>query len=250
MEEIEHLKRLGFTEYEARIYFSLAKLGPSTVKSLVQDTKIPRNKIYESLYNLEQKDKVVTFPGPPKKFNIVNEDMLKNEVKELQRFTESLTNLIKEPKGPHNDLVWIIKGRSSIQKRLAENTKYVEKEIIGCNKFTSLLYQNVKSFREASRRGVKIRIISTYEEKNRENYRANMQAGVQIRIFDEEKFGMRLPRINVTDRSTASITIGEPEIKNYEDYIMIWTESSILATILQDYLERLWSECEPIEKYF
>ena len=55
MDGIKTLKKLGLTEYESRAYLSLARLGPSTVKEIVLDSNLPRNKAYEALQRLETK---------------------------------------------------------------------------------------------------------------------------------------------------------------------------------------------------
>ena len=57
MDSIKLLRRIGMTEYEARAYLSLARLGPSTVREIVLESKLPRNKAYEALQRLEEKNK-------------------------------------------------------------------------------------------------------------------------------------------------------------------------------------------------
>ena len=58
MDNLQLLRKLGLTEYESKVYLALATLGPSTVRDVVRESKVPRNKAYEALDNLVKKDKL------------------------------------------------------------------------------------------------------------------------------------------------------------------------------------------------
>jgi len=52
---LEKLKKLGLTEYEAKIYLALLEHGSMDTKQLSVISKVPQNRIYELAISLENK---------------------------------------------------------------------------------------------------------------------------------------------------------------------------------------------------
>ena len=250
MDEISLLKKLGMTEYEARAYFSLSRLGPSTVREIVLDSHLPRNKAYEALQKLEQKNKIISLPVSPRKYKISNPEIFKDEIKELNESVDLLIKLIEKPKiAEFKDLFWVIKGKKAIEEKLAlQNTK-AEKEILGCNKLSKILYKNIRTMKEAVDRGVSVKMICTYEKKKNAVYKEWQKTGAKIRVFNRESFGPLLPRITIIDGKIARLTIGKPEVSNEEDYLTLWTESQAFSQMLKNHFMNMWKNSMPIEKY-
>lgn len=55
MDVMHDLKQLGLTECEARVYFSLLKLGCTKIGQIVNDSHISRSKVYGVLERLTTK---------------------------------------------------------------------------------------------------------------------------------------------------------------------------------------------------
>ena len=249
MDQIKLLQKLGMTEYEARAYLSLAKLGPSTVREIVLDSKLPRNKTYESLQKLEQKNKVIFLPVSPRKYKINNPEIFKEEIKELNNSVDSLIKLIEQPKiTEFKDLFWIIKGKKAIEEKLATQNTKAKREILACNKLSKILYKNIRTMEDAIKKGVKVKIICTFDKNKIKSYKEWLSTGAKIRVFNEKMFGPLLPRITIIDGEIARLTIGEPEVKE-EDYLTLWTESKAFAQMLKNHFINMWKNSEPIEKY-
>ncbi len=249
MNHAKLLKRLGLTEYETRAYLALAKLGPSSVKDIVLESNLPRNKTYEALQKLEQRNMIATLPVTPRKFKISNPELLKQEVEELNNSVKGLIKLIEQPKiKEFKDLFWVLKGQEAIREKLAiENTK-AKKEILSCSTISKPFYKNIRIMKECVKKGVKFKIICTFSEKNIESYKTYLKTGAEIRVFNEKVFGPLLPRITILDGTVSRLTIGKPEVKNREDYITLWTESKAFAMMLKSHFNNMWKKCKPIEK--
>ena len=251
MESIELLKKLGLTEYESKVYYSLTKLGESSVKDIVLDSKVPRSKVYEILESLEKKNKIVTLPVTPKKFKILDIESINQEIIDMKGAYAELKVLAMNPKIKQiGDFFWIIKGQKGIQEKLVLNDKKVKKEIIGTNKFSMKLFNNIKSLKETVNRGVQVKMISTFDINKIDIYKKNLEVGVQIRIYNEKLYGPFFPRITVFDGKSARMTVGEPEVKKGEDYITLWTESMVFSQMFRNYLQSMWENSTPIEEYF
>jgi len=250
MDKIKLLRKLGMSEYEARAYLALARIGPSTVREIVLDSKLPRNKVYEVLQRLEDSGRVESLPVSPKKFRVVNSELFREAVEELNEGVSELIKMVEEPKSKEfKELFWVIKGKKAIEDKLALETGKVEKEILGCNNLSKILYKNIRLMKEAVDRGVEVKLICTFEESKKESYREWLSTGASIRVFDKKKFGPLLPRITVHDSLRARLTTGKPEVRDEEDYITIWTDSKVFALMLRNQFMNMWKECKPIEKY-
>jgi sugar-specific transcriptional regulator TrmB len=250
MDQIKLLQKLGMTEYEARAYFSLSKLGPSTVKEIVLDSNLPRNKAYEILEKLEQKNKVMSLPISPRKYKISNPEIFKEEIKELNESVDLLIKLIEQPKiTEFKDLFWIIRGKKSIEEKLAlQNTK-VKREILGCNKLSKILYKNVRTMKEAIERGVSVKMICTFDKDKIKIYKEWLRTGAKIRVFNNKMFGPLLPRITIFDGEISRLTIGKPEVSKEEGYLTLWTESKAFSQMLKNQFMNMWKNSKPLEKY-
>jgi len=250
MDQIKLLRRLGLTEYEARAYLSLAKLGPSTVREIVFESKLPRNKAYEALQKLEEKNKIVSLPVSPKKFKIADPEVFKNEVQELNDSVNELIKIVEQPKiKEFTDLFWIIKGQKAIEEKLALFNAKAKKEILACNKLSKIIYKNIKVMKDAVKRGVKVKIICIFDKSKMDVYKEWLETGAEIRVFNEKMFGPLLPRMGVFDGEVARLTIGEPEVKNKEDYITLWTESKAFSQMLRNHFMNMWKNSVPLKKY-
>ena len=63
--EIAAIRRLGLTEYEARIYLNLIRMGPIKASELSFFAQVPRTKTYGAVKLLVQKNLVRIIPGKP-----------------------------------------------------------------------------------------------------------------------------------------------------------------------------------------
>lgn len=247
MDQIKLLKRFGLTEYEARAYLSLAKIGPSSVREIVLDSKLPRNKAYEALQRLEEKNKIVSLPISPRKYKIINPELLKEDAQEITNSVNELIKMVEQPKNSEfKDLFIVIKGKKAIEEKLAISNTKVKKEIFSCNNLSKILYKNIRAIEDAVKRGVKVKMICDFDEKNVESYKEWLSTGADIRVFNKKMFGPLLPRITILDGSIARLTIGSPEVKNEEEYITLWTESRAFSQMLRNHFLNMWKNSKPL----
>ena len=67
MDEIQELKELGLTEYEAKVYTTLVKLGKSSSAEIAKESGVSYGKIYTVLGSLERKHLAKVVPEKTKK---------------------------------------------------------------------------------------------------------------------------------------------------------------------------------------
>ncbi|WP_421909300.1 TrmB family transcriptional regulator [Methanolacinia petrolearia] len=95
---IETLKKLGFTEYEARAYISLIGFGMATAREIHENSGVPQGRIYSVLRSLSDKNFIEIQDGNPSYYYAANPvarlSKLKTEINDLiNESIEYLSNL-------------------------------------------------------------------------------------------------------------------------------------------------------------
>lgn len=85
---LSDLKKIGFSEYEAKVYVILTALRVASAREIHEQTKIPRGKIYETLTSLAQKGFIISSGKSPARYSPV--DIIQT-FERLKR--ESISNL-------------------------------------------------------------------------------------------------------------------------------------------------------------
>jgi len=78
---VEKLRRIGLTEYEAKVYLSLLNNHVTTAAKLAEKSGVPRTKIYSVLETLAFKGWVKVYSGVPLLFKAVNPEEVFEKVK-------------------------------------------------------------------------------------------------------------------------------------------------------------------------
>ncbi len=92
-ELIDKLKKLGFTENEAKIYVGLLSLNEATAREIHEFTHVPRPKIYSVLERMAKKGYVEIREGTPACFRSIDPQRLTERLRE--EFLISLNETLK-----------------------------------------------------------------------------------------------------------------------------------------------------------
>ncbi|OYT32865.1 hypothetical protein B6U93_00020 [Candidatus Woesearchaeota archaeon ex4484_78] len=127
MNEIQELKELGLTEYEAKAYTTLVKLGKSSSAEIAKESGVSYGKIYSVLSTLEQKHLVKVVPEKTKKFIATNPENLMKLIKEKETIFEDLKNKVKEMKKIYEstpkEAIIIVQGKRNFYKIVKKQPK-------------------------------------------------------------------------------------------------------------------------------
>jgi HTH-type transcriptional regulator, sugar sensing transcriptional regulator len=97
---ISKLKKLGFTENEAKIYVGLLSLNEATAREIHEFTHGPRPKIYSVLERMEKKGYVEVKKETPACFRSIDPEQLTERLK--AEFLLSLSETLKELNSTEN----------------------------------------------------------------------------------------------------------------------------------------------------
>jgi sugar-specific transcriptional regulator TrmB len=135
---------IGFTEYEAKAYYTLLKMPSFTATELSKIAGIPRTKVYSVLGNLVQKGACTELPGKVVRFKAVEPTIAFQRIlQSLDEKKDEVVNLadillpIFEAKRKNEDpleYIEVIRDRQSIVQRLDQLELATEYEIVTMNK--------------------------------------------------------------------------------------------------------------------
>lgn len=115
---VERLMEIGFTEYEAKAYVALLRLGPASGYQIAKESRVPRSTIYEVLAKLVMRGAVLTqsfaeqvryAPVPPDQFL----GRIRREFEDnLDALTDGLAGMTGSATPPGN--TWNLTGRKNL----------------------------------------------------------------------------------------------------------------------------------------
>jgi|GEM_PF-1243449 len=130
-ERLKKLMDMGLTEYQARVYLALLKLGKTTAGEIPSESKVPRTRIYSTLKGLHEKGLVEIIPEKPAKYAPVKiqhflesqVNSLRNKAQELETSFDTLSKefaIVEEPRGIPKGKVEALFGRKAVKQKIIE----------------------------------------------------------------------------------------------------------------------------------
>src|SRR5438874_1142478 len=128
---VQSLMKLGLTEYEARIYVVLTKMGPRNASEISFLGKVPRPKTYGAIRGLESKGLLRIVPGKPERYMAVSPndvliplvEKLNKETTECVQVVENLAMAFESSRYVYTEKpyerydLWSVRGRDKVYKR-------------------------------------------------------------------------------------------------------------------------------------
>jgi len=161
------LMRIGFSEYEAKVYRTLLVEYPATGYQISKNSGVPRSMVYEVLSRLKMRGAVMeTIEGRVTLYRpLPPSSLLDKHRDEMQRLVEGLRPSLEEIyQTKYDERTWTIIGRDSLLVYAAQMIQMAEKEV-----FLVLNDQDLDVLRTdvlaAEHRGVSINALLTGEKE-------------------------------------------------------------------------------------
>ncbi len=190
------LTDLGLTKYEAMIYRALIKLGEAKALEIAQNSGVPREKTYQVLRELEDKDIVKRIEGKPRKWvamppHTIFEDVITEKKKTITKMEETikaLQNLYEKgfKRTERKDLnVWEI-GESSFEESFYSTLNYAHLNIYALLTPFSLdnLTYNMDLIKKLYKKDLDIKILTWMYEDNLHDI-AKMRQYVEVYVLPD-----------------------------------------------------------------
>ncbi|QLG26553.1 TrmB family transcriptional regulator [Halorarum halophilum] len=168
-ELVDHLKALGFKEYEAHTLIALFRLGTATAKDIADSSDVPRTRVYDAIDPLHESGLVDIQYASPKKFTVLSRESLvrklntdrENMITEVAELFEQLGSV--EPQTEQMG-VWTVTGRGSVAERVFEFIDEADDEIIYMTIDDLFTDDHLDRLQDADERGVDIHLAGISDE--------------------------------------------------------------------------------------
>ena len=163
---VSELMHLGLNRSEARAYKVLASVGQSTARAVADSSGVPRSKVYEVLYSLEQRGLVRRAVGTsPTEFRAYEpRNAIPYLIEKLQNSGKSvlaeLESLAMQKKAASEEFVWTEAGSDQIKLGTREAIARATKEVFIATRDPGLLSSLRPALADAKKRGVEIKLVS------------------------------------------------------------------------------------------
>lgn len=159
---LETLKKLSFTEYEAKAYLALLEDSPLTGYAVAKNSGVPRSRIYEVLDSLAVRgDILVSHGNTPQYVPVPAKVLIKNRrLKAEENFISAEASLEQYSQDAKNrDHIWNITGHDEILEKVKECIASAERRIL--LEVWKEDYAGLEAdLEDASKKGVQITIVS------------------------------------------------------------------------------------------
>lgn len=219
------IRKLGLTNYEARCYVFLVKLGPSDPRKVAANASVPYPNAYEALGKLADLGWVELVTRRPAVYRARDPGTILGEIQQKQKETfGALEAMYKATPALEAELVYTLRGRERVLSKLIEMLKGARSSVMLVTPSETLAASDslMDELRRASSRGVDIRLMTDEDDIK------GMPAKAEVRVGSIVAFDL------LVDDATA--LIGLPDLSAAG-----WVESSAVASHFMQFLELLWS---------
>jgi sugar-specific transcriptional regulator TrmB len=163
---ITDLMRLGLHRNEAKAYKALVSLGSTSARAVADQSGVPRSKVYEVLYSLENKALVRRTAGTdPVEFTPIDPEIAIGNLEEkMKQSADSAKTLLSELVNDRDEdtleLVWTVVGEEQIKMGARSVIESAEKEVFMATRNVQFLTSLKPSMAKAKQKGVDIKLVS------------------------------------------------------------------------------------------
>ncbi|MFW9921991.1 MAG: TrmB family transcriptional regulator [Candidatus Thorarchaeota archaeon] len=253
---IEELKKLGFNEYQAKIYTALVGLGVATASEISQASGVPPNKVYSVIDSLKKRGLVLAQESDtstnryrPRSPDMVMND-LRNEYNEAFKKTEDkLFALYERSKKSFIPEMWILRGSQAVFSKIKEMAMDANKEIsIGIDSpFDLHLHGIDQVLREASGHLKGIKIITGEEgidNPGEINVLKSLSNFSKIRISAD----FHAIWVIIDSKEILQGTYAQLEGGIELGVMATWSDNQSFAELWQRFSDSLWESGKKIEE--
>jgi sugar-specific transcriptional regulator TrmB len=257
-DDLRVLTEIGFTKAQAKLYLTLIRTGKMDAKTLAKQAMVPRQAVYRTLGELQNRgivEKIIALPQEYKAVPIQDglSIMLSAKAKEYTSILEKTEEFLskfdaeKEKEPADSDYtISIVEGKETIIKRTKYATDHTQKRVCCCSTLQRWIHVNQEIYpnvKKALERGVKYRMVLEISGEG------------DICLPKELKAMISHPNYQIAltcDQLKSNAAIFDWNEASFNFYPskaiaespMIWTNHPSLLIGFQDHFEKLWTTAE------
>jgi predicted transcriptional regulator len=130
---VEHLVRLGLSEYEARAYIAAVALGEATVREISEESGVPRSRAYDIMERLATKGFVEVGSSSPRRYRpnpplVVSSHLMDEMRRASDEALRELSEVRRQAEG-RDTPIWTVQGEWAIDHKVAELLSSAKREV-------------------------------------------------------------------------------------------------------------------------
>ncbi|MCX6650124.1 MAG: hypothetical protein NT131_00475 [Methanomassiliicoccales archaeon] len=151
---IDHLQKLGLSEYEAKAYVAAVALGEGTIKEISEESKVPRSRAYDIMERLLEKGFVEAGNTVPRCYRANDPaeafDHLIVEIESSRDEVVKALDEIGQRAERRDNPIWTIKGEWAIDHKVSEMLDSAQKDVVIISLHNSYLRRYAKQIARVS----------------------------------------------------------------------------------------------------
>jgi HTH-type transcriptional regulator, sugar sensing transcriptional regulator len=226
------LTQLGFSSYEAKVYYALLQKSPAIGYEISKIAHIPTAKIYEVLNNLKNKEVIFASASEPVVYMPVAPDILLKRLRRNYdaRIDELSNNLVQVQPLASVDLTWNLKGRKTIIEKMITLIDQAQQSLL-LSVWPEEILPLEQPIALAKQRGVEI-IAAVFGKSNLEGAIDLESCGVT----SHKRLGSRLT-VMIADSNEVIIS----EMETHEAAVGVNTNTPCIVLVAKEYIKHdIW----------
>lgn len=252
---IEELKKLGFNEYQAKIYTALVGLGVATASEISQASGVPPNKVYSVIDSLKKRGLVLAQESDtstnryrPRSPDSVMKDMRNEYEQAFQKTEDKLFALYERSKKAFIPEMWILRGSQAVFSKIKEMIMDANESVyIGIDTpFDLHLHGIDQILSEASGHLKSIKIITGedgIDNPSEINVIKSLSDFTQIRISEN----FHAIWVIIDSREILQGTYAQLEGGIELGIMATWSDNQSFSELWERFSESLWSKAKPFK---
>lgn len=235
---IESFQRLGLTNYEAKVFIALQRLGSGTARDVSTVTDVPRSQVYSVADSLEDRGLVEVQQSNPIRYRAVGvdraqdilEDRFESHRDQAFEYVESITEAAAPEE--EQEAIWTIRGRDRVDDRVVELVSSAADHVLFGARLPRFINEDIRTaLTEQAAAGRDVTVLSQSDA-----VRSQFDEGDDLSVLpppphraDEEQSG----RIVIADTDSILLSV----IDDDGSEIAIWSADSLFASVLIQLIE-------------
>ena len=260
---VQSLKKMGLTEYEAKIYATLCMLGQGAVSEISKTSGVPRTSVYDVLNGLKKLGLIEEQYGKPMLYKSIPPEKaverLRKEIDAAEdQALKSLKKLGKFTAEGGGEAVWVITGKENVKERIIDMLTRASKKAV-----IMLPPEDLREFTPTLRnlrdRGVEATLMFQLLSIERTTLDALQKITHSAREFtasevneaiSEAKKALPINGLTILLVDNNEILLGlrkKGKIPGLEEDVALWSNSEGFATVFTWIIERLMGIGEQVK---
>ena len=241
---IEALENLGLSNYEAKVFTALQKLGTGTARDVHRVTDVPRSQVYGAAESLQGRGLLEVQQSKPIQYRPVSLEAARSHLRgEFERTQERAFDYLETAREEYSggeekqEDIWTVHGDASIDGRVEQLLEEAEDRVlVGFGRHSPLDGWLLDLLRERAESGVEVYLVTSDESfaERFEDGPIGVRKPPEPHVHDDEPIG----RVIVVDGETVLLSVrGDLESAELDEETAIWSSQTGIAAVLIQLIE-------------